>query len=225
MPYVSSAAKSMTVAQALDGDAWVAAIRGAPSVPAIVEFMLTWERVQQVVLGEAPDTVTWKFSASGTYTAKSAYQAFFLGRVRAMEATDLWSAGAPLQHKLHMWFAMKNRLWAADRLERRGLEHPEECPLCCQESETTSHLTLQCSFSRQVWYNILIQWRLHRFTPTAKSEIATWWSSLSEAVPKKHRKEVNALIILVARSMAGEKQQGLRQICYPAHGTLLQNQG
>jgi hypothetical protein len=111
------------------------------------------------------------------------------------------------------------------RLERRGLEHPEECPLCCQESETTSHLTLQCSFSRQVWYNILIQRRLHRFTPTAKSEIATWWSSLSEAVPKKHRKEVNALIILVARSMAGEKQQGLRQICYPAHGTLLQNQG
>jgi hypothetical protein len=40
---------------------------------------------------------------------------------------------------------------------------------------------------------------LHRFTPVADSEITLWWSTLSDAVPRKRRKEINALVVLVTR--------------------------
>ena len=130
-----------------------------------------------------------------------AYNAFFLGRTREPCAKELWSAGAPLQHKLHMWFVLKNRLWTADRLQRRGLQHPAVCPLCCQEAETASHLTVQCSFAREVWYGVLLPYRLHRFTPSRTSELALWWPTLTAAVPKKRKKEINSLVILVARCL------------------------
>ena len=114
---------------------------------------------------------------------------------------ELWSAGAPLIHKLHMWFVLRGRLWTADRLARRGLEHPVVCALCYQEQETVEHLTVQCSFAREVWYSMLLPLRLHRFMPMADSALASWWCSVSAAVPKQLRKDVNSLIILVARCL------------------------
>jgi hypothetical protein len=37
-----------------------------------------------------------------SYSAKLAYMSFFVGRMRALAAAELWKAGAPLMHKLHM---------------------------------------------------------------------------------------------------------------------------
>jgi hypothetical protein len=201
MQFVRHGALTMTVAEALSDDKWIVQIRGALTVPAIVEFVELWDTIRGVQLTEESDKTTWKLTASGTYTTKSAYLAFFSGRTRALAATELWSAGAPLKHKLHVWFAMKNRLWTADRLERRGLDHPEECALCCQEQETCNHIMVQCSFSRQIWYTLLLEYRLHRFTPDIHAEFATWWTSLSEALPRSKKKEINALVILVVRSI------------------------
>jgi hypothetical protein len=48
-------------------------------------------------------------------------------------AAELGKAGGPLSHKLHMWFAIKDRLWKAGRLERQGMDHLSQCSLCCQE--------------------------------------------------------------------------------------------
>jgi hypothetical protein len=54
------------------------------------------------------------------YSAKSAYAMFFLGRTVMPGAKELWSAGAPLKLKLHMWLVLKDRLWTTDRLA----QHP-----------------------------------------------------------------------------------------------------
>ena len=89
----------------------------------------------------------------------------------------------------------------ADRLARRGLQNPAVYPLCCQEQETATHLTVQCSFSREIWYNVLLPYRLHRFTPDAQAQIADWWTVVAAAVPKSRKKEINSLIILVARCL------------------------
>jgi hypothetical protein len=62
------------------------------------------------------------------------------GHSSAAAATDLWSTGEPLLHKLYMWFIIKGRLWTADRLQRTGLEHPAKCTLCCQKPETAEHI-------------------------------------------------------------------------------------
>jgi hypothetical protein len=78
MDFVKPAAKSLTVVAALQDDRWVTEIRGAPSIPAIVEFMDTWERMRGIFLGDGDDSFTWKVAASGVYSASSAYNAFFL---------------------------------------------------------------------------------------------------------------------------------------------------
>lgn len=112
---------------------------------------------------------------------------------------------------------MRNRLWTADRLARRSMQHPAACPLCCQEPETADHLTLQCSFSRQVWFSLLLPRRLHRFTPAADAMIAEWWSVLSAAVPKKYRKELNSLVILVVRCLWLERNNRVfDKFCFDA---------
>jgi hypothetical protein len=81
---------------------WVTQIRGAPSIPAIAEFIVVWERIQEVNLGMDEDKALWKLTTGGAYSPSFAYQAFFLGRTRMMAAEEVWSAGAPLAHKLHV---------------------------------------------------------------------------------------------------------------------------
>jgi hypothetical protein len=38
-------------------------------------------------------------------------------------------------------------------------------------------------------------------TPTAVSKMALWWPTLSEAVPAKFRKDLNSLVVLIAREL------------------------
>jgi hypothetical protein len=48
---------------------------------------------------------------------------------------------------------------------------------------------------------MLLPRRLHRFTPSPTDSIDIWWSNISDAVPRKDRKELNALVILIARCL------------------------
>jgi hypothetical protein len=43
---------------------------------------------------------------------------------------------AELGSKFFIWLALKGRIWTADRLAKRGLQHPDACPLCDQAQET-----------------------------------------------------------------------------------------
>ena len=97
----------------------------------------------------------WRFDASGTYSAKSTYRAFFYGSVTFEPWRRLWKSWAPGTCKFFIWLAIINRCWTADRLDHRGLSHPERCPLCDQEEETIQHLLTNCVFSRQIWSSIL----------------------------------------------------------------------
>jgi hypothetical protein len=132
---------------------------------------------------------------------KITYALFFLGRTHMAGAKQLWAAKAPLKHKMHLWLAMRDRLWTSDRLARRRLQHSPVCPLCYQEPETIEHLTIQCSYSREVWYHLLLARRLHRHTPAAHDVIHSWWKRLQEGTLVPARREVNTLMILVTREL------------------------
>jgi hypothetical protein len=51
-------------------------------------------------------------------------------------------------------------------LAKRGLDHPERCPLCDQASETLDHILVSCVFAREFWFLLLQQFRLHSLAPT-----------------------------------------------------------
>jgi hypothetical protein len=60
---------------------------------------------------------------------------------------------------------------------------------------------VHCSFSREIWYTLLLKYRLHRLTPEASVDFTSWWSSLGESAPPSLRQELNALVILMARQL------------------------
>jgi hypothetical protein len=80
--------------------------------------------------------------------------------------------------------------------------------LCYQEPETIEHLTVQCAFSRQIWFELLAPYNLQHLAPSADSTVATWWQALSEAVPWRGRKELNTFVVLMAMHFGLRGTQG-----------------
>ena len=141
----------------------------------------------------------WRQAPDGIFSASSAYHLFFLGREFHPAAAELWTSWAPLEIKIFVWLVLHDRLWTVDRLARRQLEHPECCVLCAQEDENLNHMLLGCSFAREVWYNVLLPWPLHRRTPTPADSIKDWWPALSNSAPSRSRRRINTMVWLVLR--------------------------
>jgi hypothetical protein len=49
--------------------------------------------------------------------------------------------------------------------------------------------------------DILLPFGLQAHTPDSEASIAHWWPELSSAVPDHNRREINSLIVLVARAL------------------------
>ena len=93
----------------------------------------------------------------------------------------------------------RNRCWTADRLAKRGLSHPDKCPLCDQEDETIQHLLTTCMVARQVWFRLFTPLNLADSVPRQNElSFADWWRTMMSRVSKEHRKGVNTLINLGA---------------------------
>jgi len=107
--------------------------------------------------------------------------------------------GHPGKCKTFIWLAVRNCCWTADRLQKRGLPHPEHCPLCDQDDETVQHLLTSCVFARQFWFSILQPLNLTSLVPNRRcASLAEWWKKSWRKIPKQHRKGFNSLVILGA---------------------------
>jgi hypothetical protein len=92
-----------------------------------------------------------------------------------------------------------NRCWTSDKLAKRGMDHPECCPLCDQQDETINHLLVSCVFARQVWAGLLQQVDLLELVPQPHDEVfEDWWCTLSLWVPAQLKKGFNSLMVLGA---------------------------
>jgi hypothetical protein len=82
----------------------------------------------------------------------------------------------PCQNVVFSFGWLLKRVWTVDRLAKRGLNHPEKCPLCDQEDETLDHLLVTCSFSREFWYLLLRKFGLHSLAPQPNvGSYLVWW--------------------------------------------------
>ena len=110
-------------------------LRGNLDIHAIADVLKIWPCITGQNLSEQPDSFRWRQTSDGSYSASSAYHLFFLGREFLPGTAELWTSWAPLEIKIFVWLALHDRLWTADRLARRQLEHPDCCVLCSQEEE------------------------------------------------------------------------------------------
>ena len=93
--------------------------------------------------------------------------------------------------------AAHNRCWTADRLARRGLPHPDRCPLCDQEEENIQHLLVGCVFARHFWLELLQFFGLATLAPQLdEPSFDVWWDRSALMVSADMRKGLNSLLIL-----------------------------
>jgi hypothetical protein len=59
-----------------------------------------------------------------------------------------WQTWALAKCQVFVWLVVHKKCWTVDRLAKRGMNDPENCPLCNQEEENIDHLLVSCVFAR-----------------------------------------------------------------------------
>jgi hypothetical protein len=145
-------ARKRSVFHALTDGAWIHDIVDALSIAVLGQYLLLQQRLDSVHLEPVvEDQVAWRWSASGSYSASSAYGAMFYGSSELLGARQLWKVCAPGEHKFFGWLVC----WTAEWRHRHGLQDDDKCALCNQGSESIGHLLLGCVYSREVWMLLL----------------------------------------------------------------------
>jgi hypothetical protein len=147
-----------------------------------------------------------------------------MGRVGFAPAELIWRNWAPPRCKFFLWLATRDRCWTADRLAKRGLDHPVQCPLCDQEDETVHHLLISCVFSREVWFRIFSLVNLRQFSP-ARADLVfqDWWANLEAKVPYALCKGINSLVMLVAWRLWKQRNKCVFEGDAPCGNQIIQN--
>jgi hypothetical protein len=202
--------KNWKVVEALHNGAWVDRIdfSAGLSVHLLEQFVSLWDQIQRIILVPGQhDGLTWRLSASGCYSTKSAYLLQFLGATYTNMETLVWNAWAPPKYKLFAWLVIQNRVWTADRLQRRGWPNCGVCPLCRQSQESAVHLLFLCRFSSCVWREISAWVGLPQLLPAFWLGMATvkncWTASVThEGAP---RRAMVSILTLVAWKIWNER--------------------
>ncbi|XP_044456570.1 uncharacterized protein [Triticum aestivum] len=148
------------------------------------------------MLSVEPDRLSWKWSLRGVYSAKSVYIATFSGSTGCAAWKLTLKNWAPPSVRFFHWLVRLDRCWMADRLARRGLQHPTRCPLCDQAPRpcTTSSSpapspgrsgTRCCTSS------------VSCVSPNSESSLSDWWQMARQFTPKPMRKGIASATLLV----------------------------
>ncbi|WVZ93595.1 hypothetical protein U9M48_039563 [Paspalum notatum var. saurae] len=106
----------------------------------------------------------------------------------------IWKRWAPLKCKYFLWLAKNNRCCTAERLAKRGLQHPMVCPFCDQADETIQHILVGYVFSCQIWAKILHSLNSASFTPLATdTRLFSLWAHSIKLAPKEVWKGLNTV--------------------------------
>jgi hypothetical protein len=190
-----------TVQQGMENSSWVLDITDELSVDAVVQFLRLWTTMTEVPFHGGDDHFRWKWTEKGVYTSGSAYRAFFHGTTSLPEAAQVWHSFALFKVKFHAWLALRRRCWTADRLIRRGMQANPLCSLCGVSAKSLDHLSLQCPFTRQVWFGVAQRLGFSIPVPLATSTIPEWWPLVVEGLSRQDLKKANSLIMLTMRSL------------------------
>jgi hypothetical protein len=158
---------------------------------------------------------------SGLYTTVAGYQHIAAVPHVPPDPTiwkSIWSSKSIPKIDMYVWTTAHRGILTGENLRRRGWEGPSRCPLCCQEEETTDHLLLSCTYSKEVWQltlglhpdtlvlpqeviALLRNWNsLCPFQTTKKGQLSTLWRTLPKFILWKIWLERNNRLFREAKS-------------------------
>jgi hypothetical protein len=156
--YKIASQKKRLVSKEFKDDNWITVVSRLNSMEQLRDFILVANIVATVTLDPSQqDTISWLWTASGCYTAKSAYKAQFIGPFSSFATTKVWKADVEPKCTIFSWLVLHGRILTADRLADRGWPHDPIYQLCAPES--ACHLCKDCPFTVQVW-SLVHAWSL-----------------------------------------------------------------
>lgn len=92
-----------TVLDALSNETWISDIQGALTVGVISEYFVVWDIITSVQLRTEVEGTLFRLAVNGKYSAKAAYEGFFLGSTIFEPYHRIWRTWAPPKTKFFMW--------------------------------------------------------------------------------------------------------------------------
>lgn len=197
--YKACTMRNLSVYQALFEGKWLRHFKQNLTAAALNQFLLVYAKLENVQLRPGTlDTVVWRWSADGTYSATTAYKLQFEGSIRTNFEDNIWNSGAPLKCRVFAWLAILGKCHTADCLEKKGWPHNAACVLCLSEPETALHLLATCSVTIRLWERLLSNARLPvHLAPNATTPSLDGWISQSRRLlPPPRRKSWTTLVQL-----------------------------
>jgi hypothetical protein len=201
--------KNYTVCQGMEDGKWMRGLQRISTLEEINQFVHLWHKISYVNLTNHADDISWRFTANGTYTTRSAYSIQFAGSFADYEWEGIWRAKVENKCKLFCWLIMQNKLWTADRLIKHGGQANTICQLCRSQQESALHLLAQCSYSQLVWSG-LSAWLGASLQPPPTSSyrrLRSWWNAMIQAGGQGplHRQERVQKLIYTAWNLWKER--------------------
>jgi hypothetical protein len=122
------------------------------------------------------------------YSVATAYEACFRDRSPRPLLAAAWEVKIEGKINFFLWLLIQNRLWTADRLEKRGWPHQDNCSLCDQTIESADHLFLACPFAKEVWHGISNTHAAVASIASRSTTIMGWWKKVSRFRKSKNHK-------------------------------------
>jgi hypothetical protein len=119
------ARNSRTVEQGLHNLGWVHDLLEQAPLPEAEarECFMPWVATTGIELThEVPDSFSWPWSESGTYTTESTYRMLMEGGTRFPLAEAIWRCKAAPKFKMFVWLAAQHRTWTSNHRQRHGLQ-------------------------------------------------------------------------------------------------------
>ena len=103
------------------------------------------------------DRIAWVHTTNGQYSVKSAYyqwsQAHSVGEETSSSVgwKRLWQLPVPHKIRVFIWRLCRNTIPVRNRLRGKGVPVTISCPMCIVDVEHLRHLFFECSFARECW--------------------------------------------------------------------------
>lgn len=100
------------------------------------------------------DKITWKWTANGQYTVRSAYDMQFARSTSTALGAVIWKAQAEPKCIFLAWLLMHGKVPTTDNLAKKNWPHNLMCPLCLFIPKRNDHLFTQCNYIEATWAKV-----------------------------------------------------------------------
>ena len=92
--YAIATRKMRTIKKELHQRNWIRALANITNGQHMTQFVQLWAMLQGVQLQGRPDSICWRWTASGVYSTTSAYRCQFFGSCAPFRSAEFWKGHA-----------------------------------------------------------------------------------------------------------------------------------